>query len=253
MSTVFQRVSEAIALCPKTGDPRGRLPRTRKMGNAQAQSTHPDRFSLYAAGERGLNAAMDAVRHLPAAANEPGGDFAALLVAVGRDRDRQAFIALFNHFAPRLKSFLMKSGMSPAQAEELAQETMLTVWTQAPGYDPSLAGASTWIFTIARNKRIDAQRRQKWIDVDINDAAYIPDTSAPDPVETLAHENRAARIAGAIRDLPPEQAEVVYKSFFEDKTHQQISDETKLPLGTIKSRIRLAMDRLRPVLQRDLL
>jgi len=182
----------------------------------------------------------------------PANDsFDALLLAVGTQRDRNAFIQLFHHFAPRLKSFLMKGGASPSLAEELVQETMLTVWSRAGDYSPAKASASTWIFTIARNKRIDSLRRARRVEVDVNDAAYIADENVASPDQNIIESDRTEKIAAVLKTLPPEQASLIHKAFFEDKTHMQIAEETKLPLGTIKSRIRLAMDRLRPHLQKD--
>ncbi|MDB5490797.1 MAG: polymerase subunit sigma [Micavibrio sp.] len=179
-------------------------------------------------------------------------DFGALLLAVGQKQDRSAFIQLFNHYAPRIKSFLIKGGAKPEQAEELAQEAMMTVWSRAATYDPKQANAGTWIFTIARNKRIDALRKTGRMVVGIEDPAYIPD-NAPHADSGILDSQRMAKIADAIRDLPPEQSDLIRKSFFEDKTHAQIAAEEKIPLGTVKSRLRLAMDRLRPKLGREYL
>lgn len=177
-------------------------------------------------------------------------DFGALLQAVGQKQDKSAFIQLFNHFAPRIKSFLIKGGAKPEQAEELAQEAMMTVWTRAATYDPKQANAGTWIFTIARNKRIDALRKTGRMIVGIEDPAYIPDET-PHADTGILDSERTAKLAEAIRDLPPEQSALIRKSFFEDKTHAQIAEEEKIPLGTVKSRLRLAMDRLRPKLGRE--
>lgn len=178
--------------------------------------------------------------------------FEALLQAVGQRQDRAAFIALFHHFAPRIKSFLMKGGATPEQAEEMAQETMLSVWTKAAGYDPKQANASTWIFTIARNKRIDALRKGGRVQYDATDPVYVPD-AAPHADHAILDSERMARVAQAIGDLPPEQAAIIRKSFFEDKTHSEIATESNIPLGTVKSRIRLALERLRPHLGQEYL
>lgn len=217
------------------------------------------RFLLYHPAGTGLNTrmttafppspAMTGQARAPAAHKS----FEAQLAAVGRDRDKQAFLSLFDHFAPRLKSFLMKGGATPEQAEELVQEVMLTVWNRAATYDPARAGAATWIFTIARNRRIDALRKTGRPEVDINDAAYIADETLPQPDQAVIQSDRTQKIAEAMKTLPKEQSEVVYKAFFEDKTHREIAEETKLPLGTIKSRLRLALDRLRPQLRKDML
>lgn len=186
---------------------------------------------------------------------KPGFD--QLLTAVGKDRDRAAFIELFHHFAPRIKSFLMKGGATPELAEELTQETMLTVWSKAASFDPSHAQASTWIFTIARNKRIDALRKKtantQSLDLDEQDPAFVPETTSPPTDLRVLEADRTDRIAEAIKTLPPEQSELIRKSYFEDKTHQEIAQETRLPLGTVKSRLRLALNHLRPVLSKEML
>lgn len=168
-----------------------------------------------------------------------------LLVRVGAQRDRDAFIRLFEHFAPRLKSFLMKGGVDPASAEELAQETMLAVWDKADRYNPEKAAASTWIFTIARNRRSDLLRRVMRAEPEADDLDLpVP----PRQDAQLARHEEARAVADAIAHLPPEQAELIQKAFFEEKTHKDIADETALPLGTVKSRIRLALTRLRGLL-----
>ena len=167
-----------------------------------------------------------------------------LLKAVAQNADKQAFIKLFEYFAPRLKSFIMRSGVSPDQAEELAQETMLAVWSKAHLYNPAQARASTWIFTIARNKKIDAFRKAGRAELDPNDPMLVGDP-APEPSEAIDRAKEAEIMSRAIKKLSKEQAELIQKSYFEEKTHNAIAEETKLPLGTVKSRIRLALDHLR--------
>lgn len=170
--------------------------------------------------------------------------FDELLVKVGQDKDRDSFIALFNHFAPRIKSFLIKAGLQIDAADELAQETMLTIWNKAQSYDPKMAAASTWIFTIARNKRIDTFRklgRAQFTNID--DTPIIDDSETPLDIANNAQE--AQKISKAIKKLPKDQLNLIKKSFFEDKSHAVIAQETGIPLGTVKSRIRLALERLR--------
>jgi RNA polymerase sigma-70 factor (ECF subfamily) len=174
--------------------------------------------------------------------------FEDLLVAVGKARSRDAFIRLFEHYAPRIKSFLIKGGTDPEQADELAQETMLAVWQRAATYDPAKSGAGTWIYTIARNKRIDALRARTargGPTLSADTLFALPDTSATQPDDALAAEQESHIVSAAMADLPPEQAEILYKSFFENKTHSEIAAESGIPLGTVKSRIRLALERLR--------
>jgi RNA polymerase sigma-70 factor (ECF subfamily) len=175
-------------------------------------------------------------------------DPSAWIVAIAADRSRESFALLFARFAPRVKSYLLKQGAKPELAEELAQETLLTVWRKAGYFDPARASASTWIFTIARNLRIDALRRERHPD-DLADEPELlpPEQTAPD--EALSAGERESRLRAALKTLPPEQAEVVALSFFHDKAHAEISAELGVPLGTVKSRLRLAMVRLRAQLE----
>lgn len=174
----------------------------------------------------------------------PTPDHKAMIEAIADHQDRTAFIELFNHFAPRIKSFMMKGGASEGKADELAQETMLSVWTKAASYDPAKAAPSTWIFTIARNKRIDAIRKTNYAELYPEDTDVLEDT-APYADENISHDEETRILAHAIATLPEDQAELLKKSFFEGKSHAQIAEETNLPLGTIKSRIRLALEKLR--------
>jgi RNA polymerase sigma-70 factor (ECF subfamily) len=173
------------------------------------------------------------------------------IVAIAEDRSREGFALLFARFAPRVKSYLLKLGAKPEQAEELAQETLLSVWRKAAYYDPSRASASTWIFTIARNLRIDAIRRERHPDDLADEPELIPaETTRPD--DAVSTGQREDKLRVALKTLPPEQAEVVALSFFHDKAHAEISADLGVPLGTVKSRLRLAMIRLRAQLE-DLL
>jgi RNA polymerase sigma-70 factor (ECF subfamily) len=174
-------------------------------------------------------------------------DHAALIAAIAQLRDRDAFAALFRVFAPKLKAWLMRGGTNATAAEEMAQETMLLVWQKAALYDPRRAGASTWIFTIARNQRIDALRRERHPSTLMEDPAHEPEAPLQaDRIMTQAQQQQ--RIKAALQTLPAEQAEVIRKAFFEDKVHADIEKELGIPLGTVKSRLRLAMNRLRSAL-----
>ncbi len=176
-----------------------------------------------------------------------GRDHAALIEAIALHRDRTAFADLFAYFCPRVKAWMLRAGSNPAAAEELAQETMLAVWQKARLFDPARAGASTWIFTIARNLRIDTVRRERHPSELMPDPAEEPD--APMQADrVLAISQQETRIRAALGLLPPEQADVIRKAFFEDKVHAEIETELGIPLGTVKSRLRLAMNRLRSVL-----
>jgi RNA polymerase sigma-70 factor (ECF subfamily) len=171
-----------------------------------------------------------------------------LLETLSARADRRAFARLFQHFAPRVKSYLRRLGADDQLAEELAQEVMLTVWRRASLYDRRQAGASTWIFTIARNKRIDAVRRDKRPELDPDDPALVPEAETPADQQVEAGQ-REALLREAVKHLPEEQAKLLRLSYFEDKSHSTIAEELDLPLGTVKSRLRLALSRLKTLLE----
>ena len=160
-----------------------------------------------------------------------------------RDRkDQAAFAELFAHFAPRVKGFLMKSGASPDLAEECAQEVMATLWNKAHMFDPAKASVSTWIFTIARNRKIDILRKQRRPEPE--DLPWGPE-SEPGQEDVLVHQQETELLGAALAALPAKQRELIQKAYYGELSHSEIAAQTGLPLGTIKSRIRLALDRLR--------
>ena len=160
-----------------------------------------------------------------------------------RDKaDRDAFASLFRHYAPRVKAFLMKSGASATLAEECAQDVMSTLWQKAHLFDASRASVATWVFAIARNRRIDALRRARRPEPGALD--WGPD-SAPDQAEVYAVAQETRLLADAVAQLPDKQRALIQRAFYGDLSHSEIAAETGLPLGTIKSRIRLALDQLR--------
>ena len=161
-------------------------------------------------------------------------------------RDKEAFAAIFSHFAPRVKGFLMKSGAAADLAEECAQDVMVTLWNKAHLFDPSRASVATWIFTIARNRRIDILRKENRPEPE--DLPWGPDAE-PDQADVLALQQESSRLKAAIQALPDAQRDLIQKAYFGDLTHSEIAVQTGLPLGTIKSRIRLALDRLRHVMK----
>ena len=168
------------------------------------------------------------------------GEFAALITAVAERRDREAFTRLFDHFAPRLNAYLRRLGTDPATAEEIAQETMVTLWHKAPQFDPQKSSLTTWLYRIARNRRVDNLRRNR---LDFLDAS--------DPILEAAVDlqQRKDAVRSALASLPEEQLSVVRLAFFDDLSHSQISEQIGLPLGTVKSRIRLGFTRLRRSLE----
>ena len=169
-------------------------------------------------------------------------DWGALILRVRDAQDKAAFAALFQHFAPRIKGFLMKSGASAHLAEECAQDVMATLWQKAHLFDPTRASAATWIFTIARNRRIDALRKSRRPEPE--DLPWGPEAE-PDQQEALELAQDSERLGEALALLPEKQRELIERAYFGDLSHSEIAAETGLPLGTIKSRIRLALERLR--------
>lgn len=200
------------------------------------------------AGRRALRPWRHKVREADIAPVKTTADPADLIEAVARTQDRDAFASLFAHFAPRLKSYLMGLGTSAAAAEELVQETLLAVWRKAASFDRSRAGAATWLFTIARNLRIDAARRERTAlayAVDVTDEPEAPEQ----PDAEVSATQREGRVREAMKTLPSDQAAVIRLAFFQEKAHSEIADALGIPLGTVKSRVRLAMARLRERLE----
>jgi RNA polymerase sigma factor (sigma-70 family) len=176
------------------------------------------------------------------AADVNEGEWVGHVRRIQLDRDQAAFAELFRHFGPRLKAFLMKSGATEALAEECMQEVMATLWHKAHLFDPTRAGVATWIFTIARNRRIDMLRRNRRPEPE--DLPWGPEAE-PDQEAALALQQETDKLGEALRRLPEKQRELVEKAYFGDLSHTEIAAQTGLPLGTIKSRIRLALERLR--------
>ena len=171
------------------------------------------------------------------------------LAAVAQRGDRVAFGLLFRHFAPRVAGFLMRGGMSAAEAEELAQETMAAVWHKAGQFDPARAGAATWIFTIARNRRIDRGRSTARAQAAGELLGAGEEEREPSAEDLALAGERAGRVREALARLSPEQAAVLRLTFYAEKPQSEIARELHIPLGTVKSRVRLAMARIRALLE----
>ena len=164
--------------------------------------------------------------------------------AVAVTRDRASFARLFDYFAPRLKAYVRRAGTDEQTAEELAQEAMIQVWNKAASFDPSRAAVSTWIFTIVRNKRIDRLRRrssQPYEDVDGLEIA----SDEPSGEDEVAASQLSERVADAMTELPEEQRQVIDLAYIQDLSQSEIAERLQLPLGTVKSRMRLAYARLK--------
>jgi RNA polymerase sigma-70 factor, ECF subfamily len=167
-----------------------------------------------------------------------------LLQKVAETRDIEAFRELFHVYGPRVKSYMMRQGADANTAEDLAQETLLTVWRKAGLYSGEKGSATTWIFTIARNLRIDRLRREvAWQPLPENQDEEASDD--PDPEELLNERERRERVRAALAELPSDQSEVVSLSYIEGLSHSEIADRLGLPLGTVKSRMRLAYQKIR--------
>jgi RNA polymerase sigma-70 factor, ECF subfamily len=171
-----------------------------------------------------------------------------LIVAVAQNQDRAAFARLFEYFAPRIKALMIQLGASPARGEEIAQDAMLLVWSKARLFDPAGASAAGWIYRIAKNLHLDEVRRGRRL-------AAMPldpdpeEVSRPDAI--VAARYTEERVRAAVAALSPDQLRVITLSFFEDKPHGEIAKVLGIPLGTVKSRVRLAMQRLRDILDSD--
>ncbi len=175
-----------------------------------------------------------------------------LVLALATRQDRRAFAELFNFAAPRIKAFMMRSGSTAEIAEEIAQEAMLMVWRKACYFDPARASAMTWIFTIARNLRIDFQRKSKSANQPYGDETEVMQAAEPTPEEILFIRADEEKVRAALKTLSSEQEEIIRLSFFRDRPHSEIARELDLPLGTVKSRIRRALGKLRDMLEETL-
>lgn len=191
----------------------------------------------------------------PAETVTPGVDPAQLLrrrmndlvARIAAAADREAFTELFAHFAPRVKAYLMRLGAPPGQAEDLAQDVMVTVWRKAALFDPRQASAATWIFTIARNRRIDSIRRARRPEIDPNDPLFVPDPE-PQPDAVLVTAEREDRLRSAMAQLSADQQSLLAQAFYDGKSHSEIAAATRLPLGTVKSRLRNIFGKLRALI-----
>jgi RNA polymerase sigma-70 factor (ECF subfamily) len=170
-----------------------------------------------------------------------------LLTAVGLERDGEAFTALFDHFRPRVQAQMLRLGLAPFTAADVTQDVMETIWCKAHQFDRSKSAAATWVFRIAQNRQVDVRRRNRdhiFADVDL---FTIPDT-APDNDDNIDAAQREHHVHAALEELPQDQFRVVQLAFFEGLSHATIAARTKIPIGTVKSRLRLAFTRLRRLL-----
>lgn len=189
----------------------------------------------------------DLIRMKERTASENQPSLEDLMLAVSSRRDMDAFEVIFKHFAPRVKAYMAKLSADTQTAEELMQETMIAVWNKADQFDFSKGALSTWIFRIARNQRIDAVRRTRRPEFDPTDPAFVPDEDQPADMKMVAQQS-ASQLRAAMADLPEEQCALLELAYFEESTHSAIAKKLNLPLGTVKSRLRLAFGKLRAAL-----
>jgi RNA polymerase sigma-70 factor, ECF subfamily len=177
------------------------------------------------------------------------GQMSDLLLRIATERSDDAFRGLFEEFGPRIRSYMMRRGADAAMAEDLAQETLLTVWSKANLYSPDKATPATWIFTIARNLRIDRLRKEvAWQELSEEHAEEIPSGDAA-PDDMVSERQRQARVQAVLARLPADQREVITLAFIDGLSHREIAERLSLPLGTVKSRVRLAYEKVREALK----
>ena len=177
-------------------------------------------------------------------------ELAGLVAAVAQRRDRAAFTRLFDHFAPRLNGYLVRQGAEPALAEEITQDALATLWRKAALFDPSKSSVSTWLYRIARNRRIDLARRDKSSRLNADEPMLAPNEETPLDA-LLDSQQREDAVRLALATLPAEQLALVKLTFFDGLSHSEAAEKSGLPLGTVKSRIRLAFSRLRRALEAE--
>jgi RNA polymerase sigma-70 factor (ECF subfamily) len=189
----------------------------------------------------------------PDASAERNARLKACMKAVAEDRNKQSFAELFDHFAPLLRAYsLAREPGAALVADELAQDVMIKVWNKAHTYKPEMAAVSTWIFTLARNSRIDQIRKNARFATDIDPTDLFNDLEDEDlgPFQNAQQQRAQQQVHDALKELPIEQAQVLAKVYLEGKSHQETADELSLPLGTVKSRVRLALQKLELLLKR---
>jgi RNA polymerase sigma factor (sigma-70 family) len=179
----------------------------------------------------------------------PPRDWAPLVLAVAERRDREAFTLIFDHFAPRIEAYLMRLGLDSGAAEEIAQDVMITLWRKADLFDPAKSSLPTWLYRIARNRRIDLMRRARVDYIDPQSPRLLDEAAEGELSASYEGQERDDILRRLILDLPMQQQNLLTLAFYEGLSHAQIAERTGTPLGTVKSRLRLAFSRLRHALE----
>jgi len=245
LSNRWGRAGGKFALMRLCGDPKARSLRITVMLPDCLHPYGPDMPAFPQPYVVAWNTMVISVNRRRVQAEQAETDWVNLVAQVRDHGDRAAFAALFRHFAPRVKGFLMKSGASAALAEECAQDVMAVLWQKSHLYDPARASVATWVFTIARNRRIDALRKARRPEPE--ELSWGPEAE-PDQADVFEMQRESERLGDAVARLPEKQRVLIERAFWGDLSHSEIASETGLPLGTIKSRIRLALERLRHVM-----
>lgn len=215
----------------------------------ESDPSGPPDFAMTTSG----TARATALRVVSAGSAGPSAeDLDALMTAVARHQDRQAFASLFEHYAPRLKTWLMRTGSEPEFADDLVQDSFVLVWRKAAQFDASRSRVAAWLFTIARNLRVDRKRglSESWLSLEGIEADQFPDPT-PGVDMRLASAHSGDRVRRALTQLSSDQRTLVQLSFYDDKSHSSIASEMRLPLGTVKTRLRAAATRLRQLLEEE--
>jgi RNA polymerase sigma-70 factor (ECF subfamily) len=238
-----------LAISDSRSAPKFRAERRRRFDNAVS---HP-RAACEDRSWKGAVVAPFGSAKLTQTATHSADDaavFADLVERVAAHADRAAFTQLFSYYGPRVKGYLLRLGLDAAQSEELTQDVMVAVWRKAASFDRKQASVATWIFRIARNRRIDVFRQERRANLDAHDPAFQPAPEAA-PDEAAQASEQEVRVRQAMEQLPPEQRELIREAFYEDRSHREIAERTGMPLGTVKSRLRLAMAKLKLQLDDD--
>lgn len=180
---------------------------------------------------------------------EPLDNASLWLGKIATQQDKSAFVQLFNYFAPRVKAYLRRQGVDGSQADDITQDVMLQVWNRAAQFDAAKARPSTWIYTIARNRLIDLWRSQKNSLLDFNDPALLPEETY-DQTQSIDSEEESSTVRHAVAELSDEQRAIIEETYYHERSQRMIAKARKIPLGTVKSRLRLALDHLRHKIKR---
>lgn len=184
------------------------------------------------------------------AGNRRDDEWSRCLQLIAKEQDRDAFARLFRHFAPLIKAFAINgSALAASHSDELVQEVMIKVWQKASAYNPHKAAASTWIYTVARNCRTDMYRRLQKFDTPISAEDIWPEDNSDELFAAVQQKRNEVRIREMLEELPHEQSQILVKVYMEGKSHSEVAEELDLPLGTVKSRVRLAMRKLQLIVE----